>query len=192
MTRKTLTLIVMSMLGGAVLSGNALAKDDAHFKMMDGNNDGKISASEHAAATTKMFTGMDTDKDGFVTAAEMDTYSADKWKDKGDKMDKEGKDMKSADRGHMMSSADKIATMDTDGDGKLSAAEHTAGAAKMFGEMDADKDGNVTHAEMEAVMKMKMGDHAGIDHADHMDKASKPTDASKPPAAVSVPADGNK
>ena len=45
---------------------------------------------------------------------------------------------------------DKIAKMDTDGDGKLSAAEHTAGARKMFETMDANGDTRVTAAEMTA------------------------------------------
>jgi len=186
MTRKTLTLIVMSMLGGAVLSGNALAKDDGMFKQMDANGDGKISTAEHATGAIKMFAGMDTNKDGFVTAAEMDAYSAAMWKDKGDKMGKDAKDAKMA--GHMKSSADKIATMDTDGDGKLSAAEHDAGAARMFGEIDTDKDGNVTQAEMDAGMKMKMQDHAAMDHADHMDQASKPA----APADAAKPTDGTR
>jgi len=40
------------------------------FKMMDSNNDGKISAQEHAAAVTKMFGEMDANGDGFVSDAE--------------------------------------------------------------------------------------------------------------------------
>src|SRR4249919_757237 len=154
MTRKTLTLIVMSMLGGAVLSGNALAKDDGMFKQMDANGVGKISTAEHATGAIKMFAGMDTNKDGFVTAAEMDAYSAAMWKDKGDKMGKDAKDAKMA--GHMKSSA--------------------------------DKNGNVTQAEMDAGMKMKMQDHAAMDHADHMDQASKPA----APADAAKPTDGTK
>lgn len=40
--------------------------------------------------------------------------------------------------------------MDTNGDGKISAEEHTAGAKKMFETMDANGDGKVTAAEMTA------------------------------------------
>ena len=40
--------------------------------------------------------------------------------------------------------------MDTNGDGKISAEEHQAGAKKMFEKMDANKDGKVTAAEMDA------------------------------------------
>lgn len=40
--------------------------------------------------------------------------------------------------------------MDTDGNGKVSAAEHAAAAKAMFERMDVDKDGSVTAAEMDA------------------------------------------
>lgn len=47
--------------------------------------------------------------------------------------------------------------MDTDGDGRLSPAEHAAGAKKMFDMMDANKDGKVTAAEMDAAKKLMPG-----------------------------------
>ncbi|HEY5810968.1 MAG TPA: hypothetical protein VIT67_23555 [Povalibacter sp.] len=45
---------------------------------------------------------------------------------------------------------DKMAMMDTDGDGKITATEHATGAKTMFGKMDANGDGRVTATEMEA------------------------------------------
>lgn len=48
--------------------------------------------------------------------------------------------------------------MDANHDGKISAAEHAAGAKKMFQMMDTDKDGKVSAAEMDAGQaKMKGG-----------------------------------
>ena len=44
-------------------------------------------------------------------------------------------------------------TMDTDGNGRLSPDEHSAGAKRMFDAMDANKDGTVTIAEMDAIHK---------------------------------------
>jgi Ca2+-binding EF-hand superfamily protein len=56
---------------------------------------------------------------------------------------------------------DFFKTMDTDGDGKISAEEHAAGAKKMFDKMDADKDGKVTAAEMDAYHQQMTGKKAG-------------------------------
>lgn len=47
----------------------------------------------------------------------------------------------------------KFSAMDTNGDGMLSAAEHSAGAAAMFRDADADRDGSMTAAEMDAAHK---------------------------------------
>lgn len=114
----------------------ATAGDDKMSKM-DTDGDGAVSSAEHAAGAKKMFAEMDANKDGQVTAAEMDA----RW---AAKANKDGKD-------HMkMSSADKIKEIDTDGDGRISAAEHAAGSQKMFAKMDADGDGKVTSAEMQA------------------------------------------
>ena len=65
-----------------------------------------------------------------------------------------------------MKSADKIKAMDTDGDGKLSAAEHAAGAKEMFGKMDKSGDGNLSKTEMnEGHDKMMSKDKAMKDDA---------------------------
>ena len=45
--------------------------------------------------------------------------------------------------------------MDTDGDGKISRAEHAAAAQQMFAQCDANHDGVVTAAEMDAAMALK-------------------------------------
>jgi Ca2+-binding EF-hand superfamily protein len=47
--------------------------------------------------------------------------------------------------------------MDTNKDGKVSAAEHAAGAKKMFDAMDANQDGKVTAAEMDAAQQRVTG-----------------------------------
>ena len=50
---------------------------------------------------------------------------------------------------------DEVKLMDTDADGKVSAAEHAAGVRKMFEGMDTDRDKKVTAAEMDAASKAK-------------------------------------
>lgn len=76
--------------------------------------------------------------------------------------------------------ADMFATMDSNGDGKISAEEHAAGAGAMFAKVDANHDGSVTAEEMKAghkgccdmpccdkmgegKMKHDMKDHEGHD-----------------------------
>lgn len=63
-----------------------------------------------------------------------------------------------------MNSAEKIKKMDTNGDGRLSAAEHEAGAREMFMKMDTNKDGSVTAAEMDASHKAMKKDRSKMDH----------------------------
>jgi EF hand len=58
------------------------------------------------------------------------------------------------------SGKDELKMMDTDRDGSISAAEHSAGAKKMFGKMDADSDGIVTAKEMGAAHKDMPGAHS--------------------------------
>jgi Ca2+-binding EF-hand superfamily protein len=117
------------------VSSFALAHpSDKEFKTMDTNKDGKVSAEEHAAGARKMFETMDSNKDGKVTAAEMDAAHHAITGRKAAKSD--------------MSAADKIKTIDKDGDGIVSADEHAAGSAAMFDKMDADKDGFLSKAEL--------------------------------------------
>jgi Ca2+-binding EF-hand superfamily protein len=101
---------------------------------MDTDADGFISASEHAAASARMFTTMDLDADGRVTAKEMT--------DAHQKVT--GKKAKAGE----LSSEAKIKVVDGDGDGVLTAAEHQAGAATMFQSMDVVRDGKLSRAEM--------------------------------------------
>ncbi|MDL2355922.1 MAG: hypothetical protein QFF03_11760 [Pseudomonadota bacterium] len=55
----------------------------------------------------------------------------------------------------------EFAKMDANKDGKISAAEHAAGAKAMFEKMDANKDGKVTAAEMTAAHHAVTGHAAG-------------------------------
>ncbi|MBU8975187.1 MULTISPECIES: hypothetical protein [unclassified Lysobacter] len=126
----TMTVLLGSLL---LVPAAAMAGDKAK---MDTNGDGSVSAAEHAAGAKAMFTSMDANSDGNVTAAEMDVRHAAKAAGKPDRM--------------KMTSAEKIKTIDTNGDGQLSAAEHAAGSQAMFTKMDANGDGNLTAAEMKA------------------------------------------
>jgi Ca2+-binding EF-hand superfamily protein len=64
----------------------------------------------------------------------------------------------------------EFAMMDANKDGKLSAAEHAAGAQSMFEQMDANRDGKVTAAEMTAAHHAVTGKHAGKSDMSAADK----------------------
>ncbi len=70
------------------------------------------------------------------------------------------------------SSDTEMRMMDADHNGKISSAEHAAGAAKMFQMMDTDKDGKVTAAEMDASQKQMMG-KGSSDSAHELSSAEK-------------------
>lgn len=132
----------------SVLCGVAIAGGDKGdpMKTMDANGDGKVTATEHADAAKKMFTKMDADKDGRVTAAEMDAAHPVMKQNKGDLATARTSDKMR--EGKMMSSSEKIAKLDTNGDGQLTAEEHAAGSKKMFSKMDSDSDGTLTAQEL--------------------------------------------
>ena len=75
-----------------------------------------------------MFRAMDGDGDGIVTVAEMDAAGGDP----------------------RLTSLEKIATIDTDKDGQLSASEHASGSRTMFATMDTDADGFLSGDEVQA------------------------------------------
>ncbi len=79
---------------------------------------------------------MDANKDGKVTAAEMQATHQRVTGSKAKKSD--------------MTAADKIRVVDTDGDGTLTAEEHAAGSRSMFEKMDTNKDGFLTKDELVA------------------------------------------
>lgn len=163
---KLIPVTIASILCGVAVAGGG--KDDK-VSMMDKDGDGKVTAAEYATGTKTMFTKMDGDKDGQVTAAEMDAAHAMKSKDhatartEGGPTEEKMQDKKAYDQTgtgksmpKMMSSAQKIAVMDTNNDGKLSAAEHSAGSKQMFSKMDSNSDGALTAQEVREGHKAEM------------------------------------
>jgi Ca2+-binding EF-hand superfamily protein len=144
---KALTIALATTSAAIAFAGDEEHKKgsiEAEMRIMDANEDGKISASEHAAGAQQMFQGMDGNQDNRVTAVEMDgAHKPLKAQDAshgehGSKMSRE------------MSSAEKIKKIDADGDGVLTAKEHADGSKKMFTKMDANKDGALTAAEIKS------------------------------------------
>jgi Ca2+-binding EF-hand superfamily protein len=64
----------------------------------------------------------------------------------------------------------KMQKMDADGDGMITAEEHSAGARQMFQKMDSDADGRVTAAEMDAMHAQMKPGHSGAPKMSSADK----------------------
>jgi Ca2+-binding EF-hand superfamily protein len=158
---KNLT-IGMTAMCGLALSSYAIANEKgthtgmvgSEMKMMDTDNDGKITRDEHNSGARKMFEMMDSNKDGKVTATEMDAAREQMM---GKKSDRAGDKMADKTGKAMMSSQDKIKMIDTNNDGAISAEEHTQGARTMFDRMDTDRDGSLTATEIAAGHAKMMG-----------------------------------
>jgi Ca2+-binding EF-hand superfamily protein len=124
-------------IGGLGLGSWAAADDkpagtvESEMKRMDANADQRVSPDEHAAYASSKFDSMDTDKDGRVTAVEMQAAH--------EKMGKKAKGT---------SASDKIKSMDTNNDGALSADEYTAGKRSKFDAMDTNTDGFLSKTEL--------------------------------------------
>lgn len=71
---------------------------------------------------------------------------------------------------------DKFKMMDSDGDGRVSRAEHASGAQAMFSAMDANSDGVVTAAECDAA---KTAHESKVSKLKFWDKDDKMTGAQK-------------
>lgn len=118
----------------SAIAGGADCQQKMTHVDAEGSNSGQISASEHATQADRRFEKMDVNKDGSVTAAEIDaSHGAESmvWAK------------------HRLSSAEKIDQLDGDDDGALTRAEYANGSQKMFKRLDANRDGILTAAEMQ-------------------------------------------
>ncbi|UHQ22788.1 hypothetical protein LVB77_19405 [Lysobacter sp. 5GHs7-4] len=78
-----------------------------------------------------------------------------------------------------MTSAEKIAVIDTNQDGIVTAEEHATGARVMFERMDVNHDGKVTAAEMDAAHKAMSANATPKANADDAPPNERPMDNKK-------------
>lgn len=110
--------------------GGAMGFD---FDSVDADKDGKLTATEMDAYQQARLAGVDADKDGFVTGAELQAFVI----------------ARMAARAATMATA-RIEAQDTDKDGRLSPAElaDAPRAQKLFARMDGDGDGAISREEI--------------------------------------------
>jgi len=127
----------VALAAASLAAGSSIAASPmSDFKAMDANGDGRVSFAEHTASAKSMFDAMDANRDGKVTAAEMD----------GAYEKVNGRKATASD----MKAAEKIKTVDGNGDGILTAAEHEVASKRVFSYLDKNQDGFLTPAEFDA------------------------------------------
>ncbi|MDF1794488.1 MAG: EF-hand domain-containing protein [Thalassobaculaceae bacterium] len=141
MTTRIKALALAAALGGAVIvptlavahgdgpkDGRRAAHMEMRFQAMDANKDGKLSAEEIEAFGAARFAKADANGDGKLSVEEMDNARAEQRKERFGRM---------------------IAKLDKDGDGQLSAAEMPKRGERMM-KLDTDGDGAISLDEMKA------------------------------------------
>lgn len=98
-------------------------------KRFDKDSDGKLSEAEWPEKHKVSFTDADTNKDGVVTADELIAS-------------------RKAKNGGVSDGKDRMARLDGDKDGKISATEWSAQGEKMFVRWDTNKDGKIEESEL--------------------------------------------
>lgn len=118
-----------------------------NFDQLDADKDGKVTAAEIEAARTARVTAADANKDGLMSADELAAMHLAEMTERANAM-----------------AAEMISRMDSDGDGLLSVAEMAAGPgpARFFDRADTDGDGAISRAEADAAAE-KMADRRGGD-----------------------------
>lgn len=143
---KALAFVVSAGLGLSAFGGAALAdKGHGMFERSDTNGDGFVSKDEFAAGRTSMFSKLDANGDGVIDQAEIDK-AREAWHQRANKpAQTEGNTQTQAQnkehRGFM-------ARLDTNNDGKITAAEFAAAGDQMFAKLDKNADGKIAKDEV--------------------------------------------
>lgn len=133
------------------------ARVKEYFAKVDTNKDGIITkeeaeafkAARRAEMRDRMFTMLDTDRNGEISRQEFDAHHGGGM-DQHHRMGRMGGGMK------MMQGSGLFAKADGNNDGKVTLSEATSRALEMFDRADTNKDGTVTPEERRAAWKSWM------------------------------------
>ena len=141
----TAMLVLATSLLPVTVQARGMGAD--YFKNTDTNNDGALTKEEMAASRMQRLGGADTDKDGFISAAELTEHHAAQMRAKQD--------------GHFSGFAGRF---DANKDGKVALDEIKAFDPPYFKDADANGDGKLTQDEMKAAKGKHHGGMMGDGH----------------------------
>lgn len=140
--RRVIAVAMSAGLGLAALGGAALAdnKGPGLFERSDKDGDGFVTKEEFAAGRDVIFSQIDANSDGVLDQAELDkAHEAFR-----QRMSEAGKQPKPEGEHR----ARFMKRLDTDEDGKITAAEFSAAGERMFAKLDDNTDGKLAKDEM--------------------------------------------
>lgn len=130
-------LILVAGLAFALLPAG-YAKDDK-LKDKDADNDGRITRAEFSGGSLSKFVNLDKDGDGSISSDELTAGQQ-----------KRSSGLKFWEKDDSADVAQALKEADTDGDGRITRAEHEAHVNSKFDSMDANKDGVLAEQELDA------------------------------------------
>jgi Ca2+-binding EF-hand superfamily protein len=144
--RNVFAFVISAGIGLSALGGAALAdQGPGMFGRSDTNGDGFVSKEEFAAGRTTMFAKLDANGDGAIDQAELDKAREAFHQRTQKSTDTASNPAPKPDGKHH---GGLMKRMDTDGDGKITAAEFTAAGEQMFAKLDDNGDGKLAQDEM--------------------------------------------
>ncbi|HRC27076.1 MAG TPA: EF-hand domain-containing protein, partial [Alphaproteobacteria bacterium] len=125
------------------------SRQNMKMEKLDTDKNGALSTAEANAGAMMHFKAMDTNADGILSAAEFEKAPR-PYNKEGKDDGATWRDRKSLSERLGLRRDKRFAVMDTDGNGSVSQSEFLAGAEKRHEMMDANKDGTITREEMVA------------------------------------------
>ncbi len=135
MKRKHVIAVSASVLSAGLIAGIAMADSkrwESRFDRLDSNKDGKITAEEMDAFRSARFKAADRNGDGAISLAEHKAAVLARMEDR---------------------IAKHYARMDKNGDGRVTADEYGRKKRSFFERLDRDKDGAISREEAEKAAK---------------------------------------
>jgi EF-hand domain pair/EF hand len=145
--RRVVAVVLSAGVGLTALGAAALAdKGPGLFERSDKDGDGFVTKAEFAVGRDVIFGQIDENRDGVLDQAELDKAHQAFRQQMEQRAQAEGKELPKKPEGDHHGRFMK--RLDTDEDGKITAAEFTAAGERMFAKLDDNGDGKLAKDEM--------------------------------------------